>query len=173
MVWTVLYSSYYGSTQQYAEALAARLGTTARGMREGASISGPTVLLAPAHGPMHDGVKYLKGLDPATVQHTPLALVTVGMTLDDEVVKADAAGQLLGELAPYVERFYLPGRINYSELSGQHKTVMRTLITALKIKPGKTANERNMIDTYGKDVDRVDLERLDAIVGWARAQAQS
>lgn len=171
MTCTVLYSSYYGSTQQYAEALAARLGVMARGMTEGASISGPTVLLAPAHGPMHDGVKFLKGLDPAVVERTPIALVTVGMTLDDEVVRVDATGQLLGELAPYVERFYLPGRMNYSELSGQHKTVMRTLITALKLKPGKTANERNMIDTYGLDVDRVDLERLDAIVAWAQAQA--
>lgn len=171
MTCTVLYSSYYGSTQQYAEALAARLGVVARGMTEGASISEPTVLLAPAHGPMHDGVKFLKGLDPAVVERTPIALVTVGMTLDDEVVKADATGQLLGELASYVERFYLPGRMNYSELSGQHKTVMRTLITALKLKPGKTANERNMIDTYGLDVDRVDLERLDAIVAWAQAQA--
>ncbi|MEH0147898.1 flavodoxin domain-containing protein [Corynebacterium sp. Q4381] len=170
MACTVLYSSFYGSTQQYAEALAARLGTTAKQLEQGVPLSGPTVILAPAHGPMHDGVKYLKGLDAATVQHTPVALVTVGMTLDSEVAKADAAGQLLGPLAAHVERFYLPGRMNYSELSTQHKTVMKGLITALRMKPGKSANERNMIDTYGKDVDRVDVSRLDPIVEWVGAQ---
>ena len=62
-----------------------------------------------------------------------------------------------------------PGRMNYSELSSQHKAVMKGLITALRMKPGKTANERNMIDTYGRDVDRVDLSRLDPIVEWIEA----
>ena len=36
----------------------------------------------------------------------------------------------------------------------------------LKMKPGKSANEQLMIDTYGKDIDRVDLSRLDEIVEW-------
>ena len=69
-----------------------------------------------------------------------------------------------------MKRFYLPGRLNYSQLNAQHKGVMRTLITALKIKPRKSDNERNMIDTYGKDVDRVDLARLEPIVDWANKQ---
>ena len=167
---TILYSTYYGSTKQYAEALAEQLNTTAQQLPNQPALTGPTVILAPAHGPLHDGVKLIKQLDPNQVEQTPIALVTVGMTIDEEVEKADATGKLLGGLAPHVKRFYLPGRLNYSELNAQHKGVMRTLITALKIKPRKSDNERNMIDTYGKDVDRVDLARLEPIVDWANKQ---
>ena len=167
---TILYSTYYGSTKQYAEVLAERLNTTAQQIPNQPALTGPTVILAPAHGPLHDGVKLIKQLDPKQVEQTPIALVTVGMTIDEEVEKADATGKLLGGLAPHVKRFYLPGRLNYSQLNAQHKGVMRTLITALKIKPRKSDNERNMIDTYGKDVDRVDLARLEPIVDWANKQ---
>ena len=66
------------------------------------------------------------------------------------------------------DSFYLPGRLNYSELSPKHRNIMKGLITRLKLKPGKTENERMMIDTYGKDTDRVDLDRLDAIVEWVK-----
>ncbi|AKV59453.1 flavodoxin domain-containing protein [Corynebacterium riegelii] len=167
---TILYSTYYGSTRQYAEALAKQLNTTAQQIPDAPALNGPTVILAPAHGPLHDGVKLIKQLDPNQVEQIPIALVTVGMTIDEEVEKADATGKLLGGLAPHVKRFYLPGRLNYSQLNVQHKGVMRTLITALKIKPRKSDNERNMIDTYGKDVDRVDLARLEPIVDWANKQ---
>lgn len=47
---------------------------------------------------------------------------------------------------------------------------MRGLITAVKMKPRKSANERNMIETYGKDVDRVDFARLEPIVEWIDVQ---
>ena len=167
---TILYSTYYGSTKQYAEALAERLNTTAQEISNAPALTGPTVILAPAHGPLHDGVKFLKQLDTNQVEQTPIALVTVGMTIDEEVEKADAAGKLLGGLAPHVKRFYLPGRLNYSELNAQHKGVMRTLITALKLKPRKNDNERNMIDIYDQDVDRVDLARLEPIVEWVNNQ---
>lgn len=90
------------------------------------------------------------------------------MTLDDEAVRADASASLLGPLKDSVQRFYLPGRMNYSELTGAHKTVMRGLINMLKLKPGKTDNERNMIATYSKDVDRVDLTRLAPVEAWAK-----
>ena len=63
--------------------------------------------------------------------------------------------------------------MNYSELSGAHKTVMAGIIGALRLKPRKSANERNMIDTYGKDVDRVDLTRLDSVVQWARENSEA
>lgn len=63
---------------------------------------------------------------------------------------------------------FLPGRMNYSELSGTHKTVMAGIVAALWLKPRKSVNERNLIDTYGKDIDRVDFTRLDLVVEWAR-----
>ena len=169
---SVFYATYYGSTKQYADALAARLETTAQEIEESSSLiddtAGPLIVLSPIHGPSHPGVKFVKGLDKGVVDKRKIALVTVGMTLDDVVVEQDPAAELLGDLAGRVERFYLPGRLNYSELSKKHRGIMKGLITMLKLKPAKSANEKMMIETYGKDIDRVDLGRLDAIVEWAR-----
>lgn len=171
----VFYATYYGSTKQYAQALAARLGTEAKEIGEesasliDASSAEPVIILSPIHGPAHPGVKLVKQLGPGVVDKRRIALATVGMTLDDVVVVQDPAGELLGDLSERVERFYLPGRMNYSELSAKHRNIMKGLITMLKMKPGKSENDQMMVDTYGKDVDRVDLDRLDAIVEWSRS----
>lgn len=169
---TIFYSSVYGSTREYAEELAARVGTTAQPIpaTEPALASGPVVILAPAHGPMNDAAKFALSLTDEVCKTHPVAVVTTGMTLDEEVAAKDPTADLLRGRAGQTTRFYLPGRMNYSELSSQHKAVMKGLITALRMKPGKTANERNMIDMYGRDVDRVDLSRLDPIVEWIEAQ---
>ncbi|WP_301925812.1 flavodoxin domain-containing protein [Corynebacterium glaucum] len=172
---SICYASTYGSTKQYAEELARRVGAEAAQIAGAGEVSadlaaGPIVVLAPAHGPMHAGVKFVRSLGSEVVQNRPVAVATTGMTLDDTVNATNPAGGLLGDLADSVTRFYLPGRLNYSELSASHRNVMRGLITAVKMKPRKNENERNMIDTYGKDVDRVDFARLDPIVEWVEAQ---
>ncbi|QYH19040.1 hypothetical protein JKI95_07025 [Corynebacterium aquatimens] len=169
----IYYSTYYGSTKRYAEELGVRLGVSVDTLPQPQHVSaapeaGPLVVLAPAHGPLNDGAKFLQQLPADVLANRPACLVTVGMTLDDEVVRADPAASLLGQLKDTVQRFYLPGRLNYPELSSAHKNVMRGLIGMLKLKPGKTENERNMVATYGKDVDRVDLARLDLVEAWAR-----
>lgn len=174
MTCAIYYSTYYGSTQQYAEELASRLGTAAEPLPSSPSAvaaepaAGPLVVLAPAHGPLHDGAKFLQQLPAAVLGNRPACLVTVGMTLDDEAVRADGAGTLLGKLKDSVTRFYLPGRMHYSELSGPHRTAMRGLVGMLKLKPGKSENEQALIANYGKDIDRVDLTRLAPVEAWAR-----
>lgn len=62
--------------------------------------------------------------------------------------------------------------MNYSTLSGAHKTVMAGIVGPLRLKPRKSANERNVIGTCGKAVDRVDLARLDALVEWVRGHGE-
>ncbi|WKK60578.1 flavodoxin domain-containing protein [Corynebacterium sp. P3-F1] len=172
----VFYATYYGSTKQYADALAARLGVTAREISDeqaaliDASSADPIIVLSPIHGPSHPGVKFVKELEKAgAAEKRRVALATVGMTLDDVVAAQDPAGELLGNLAGSVERFYLPGRMNYSELNSKHRNIMKGLIAMLRMKPGKSENDQMMIDTYDKDVDRVDLGRLEPIVEWAES----
>ncbi|MCQ4624329.1 hypothetical protein KBX18_01920 [Corynebacterium sp. CCUG 69979] len=72
----------------------------------------------------------------------PVSLVSGGMALDDVVADQDLAASLLGKLTDSVERFYLPGRLNYSELSPAHRRVMKGLVGKLKFKPGKSVNEQ-------------------------------
>ena len=163
---SVFYATFYGSTRQYAEALAGRLGTVARELPATLDAAGgPVVVLSPVHGPSHPGVRFIKSL-PA-IDH-PLALVTVGMTPVDAARHNDASGPLLGGRAGQVTRFYLPGRLNYSELTTAHRWMMKALVGALRLKRERTENEQAMVDSYGRDTDRVDLTLLDPVVEWAQ-----
>lgn len=170
----IYFSSVYGSTRQYAEELARRLGTTAQEIPDPDEVSaaaeeGPIIVLAPAHGPMNAAAKFVKTLPEVTLKARPTCVVTVGMTLDHVVQETDPTADLLGDRASHIKRFYLPGRLNYSELTPAHAGVMRGIIGALKLKPRKSENERSMIEMYKKDTDRVDLSRLDEIVAWCEA----
>ena len=163
---SVFYSTFYGSTRQYAEALAGRLGTVARELPATLDATGgPVVVLSPVHGPSHPGVRFIKSL-PAIDR--PLALVTVGMTPVDVARHDDASGPLLGDRAGQVTRFYLPGRLNYSELTTAHRWAMKALVRGLRLKRERTENEQAMVDSYGRDTDRVDLTLLDPVVEWAQ-----
>ena len=163
---SVFYTTFYGSTRQYAEALASRLGTVARELPATLDATGgPVVVLSPVHGPSHPGVRFIKSL-PAIDR--PLALVTVGMTPVDVARHDDAPGSLLGDRAGQVTRFYLPGRLNYSELKTAHRWAMKALVGALRLKRERTENEQAMVDSYGRDTDRVDLTLLDPVVEWAQ-----
>ena len=163
---SVFYATFYGSTRQYAEALAGRLGTVARELPATLDATGgPVVVLSPVHGPSHPGVRFIKSL-PAIDR--PLALVTVGMTPVDAARHDDASGPLLGDRAGQVTRFYLPGRLNYSELTTAHRWAMKALVGALRLKRERTENEQAMVDSYGRDTDRVDLALLDPVVEWAQ-----
>lgn len=163
---SVFYTTFYGSTRQYAEALAARLGTVARELPATLDATGgPVVVLSPVHGPSHPGVRFIKSL-PAIDR--PLALVTVGMALVDVARHDDAPGTLLGDRAGQVTRFYLPGRLNYSELTTAHRWTMKALVGALRLKRERTENEQALVDSYDQDIDRVDLTLLDPVVQWAQ-----
>jgi hypothetical protein len=168
----VVYATTYGSTKQYAQELARRLHTDASDIHDldptfvTDSWSGPLVVLSPVHGPVNEGAKFIVDAGETT---RPVALCTVGMTLDDVAVKKDGAARVLGAATDRVRRFYLPGRLSYSELTPAHRSTMWTIVTMLKVKPMKSTNDRMMIETFDRDVDRVDLSRLDAVEGWVHA----
>lgn len=164
----IYYSTVYGSTREYAEELASLLDDTAHEIPSSPpEIDGPVVVLSPIHGPSHAGAKFVKSL-PADV---PVALVTTCMSTNAS--ETDPARSILGGRADSVERFYLPGRLNYSEMSVKHKMVMRGLVTALKAKGNLTASEQDTVDMHGKDTDRVDFAELDPVVAWVRRQANA
>lgn len=174
----IFYDTFYGSTREYAQALGQRLGVepivfdTPEAVAALPTITAapgtPIVVLSPIHGPAHPGVRFIKQLPDDVVENHPIALATVGMMLIHVAVNQDAASNLLGALAERVTRFYLPGRMNYSELSPKHAAVMRGIVGALRLKPGKTANDRAMVANYGRDVDTMDLARLVAVADWAQ-----
>ncbi|AKK10773.1 flavodoxin domain-containing protein [Corynebacterium uterequi] len=166
----ILYASAYGSSRMYAEELARRLNTTAVAMTEVApedlAGSDPVITVSYTHGPSLPAASFF------TQHHLPqrpLAACAVGMSLVSAARERDQMKSMLGEQAANVERFYLPGRLAYSEISPAHRKVMFGVVNALKLKPRKSDNDRNLIQDYGQDVDRIDFAELDPVVAWARA----
>ena len=170
---TVLYESAYGSTREYAEALAARLGTTAQPLAtaDPAALRGstqPLVVLSYVHGPSVPAASFVAKND---LGDRPVAVCAVGMTLLDVARAKDQLAGALGKKTN-VARFYLPGRLSYSTMGRKHKMVMWGIIKALKAKSAadRSDNEQGMIDSYDRDTDRVDLRELDQVVEWAAAR---
>ncbi|MBC3186753.1 hypothetical protein H7347_09275 [Corynebacterium sp. zg-331] len=169
----VLYATTYGATRRYAEALAGRLGATAEVLSsDDAPVSRldpqdttPLIVLSPVFGPSIAAASYVARHD---LGDRPVACAAVGMTLADEARRKDQMAGILGAKAATTRRFYLPGALYYSRISTTHRQIMRGIVGALRLKPGKTDNERAMIEAYNKDVDRIDLAQLDPLVEWAR-----
>lgn len=166
---TVLYESAYGSTAQYAHALAERLGVTAAPLSDApqpADATGPLIVLSYVHGPKVPAASFVARQD---LGERPVAVCAVGMTLLDVARTKD---QLRGMVPEGVARFYLPGRLSYSTMSRRHRLVMWGIVKALRAKreADRSPNEQAMIDSHDRDTDCVDLAELDAVVAWAEAQ---
>lgn len=160
----IRYSSVYGSTRDYALVLGERLGV------EPSDLSVPLpadqqglIVLSPIHGPSVPGADIANA---AVREGRPVALAGVGMTLPDVAKQKDG---LRRHVDTSVRRFYLPGRLCFSTMDPKHKAVLASITQALKLKPRKNANERNMIAMFGKDTDWFDITALDPIIEWARA----
>ncbi|HZK31717.1 MAG TPA: flavodoxin domain-containing protein [Corynebacterium sp.] len=167
----ILYASAYGSTRAYAEELARRLDSTAERIDDvdPATLPGSEALivLSYVHGPRLPAARFLA---EHNLGDRPLAAVAVSMARPENARREDQIRTLLGPFAAQVERFYLPGRMHYSELSDEHHAMMRTIVTMLQMKPGQTDNDREMVGSFNTDLDRVDFAALDPVVAWARAQ---
>ncbi|NLP39861.1 MAG: hypothetical protein GX356_09125 [Corynebacterium pollutisoli] len=164
---SVLYESAYGSTEQYAQALAARLGVTAVPLADAPAVADPhdpLVVLSHVHGPVIPAASWVSKQD---LGGRPVAVCAVGMTLLDV---ARAKDQLKDMVPEGVARFYLPGRLSYSTMSRKHRMIMWGIIKALKARreADRSANDQAMIDSYDTDTDRVDLNELDAVVEWVQ-----
>ncbi|MCT1451818.1 flavodoxin domain-containing protein [Corynebacterium sp. p3-SID1145] len=169
---TIFYATLYGSTKQYAEALADRLGVEAHEINENsaelidAASSDPIVVFSPVHGSFVRGAKFLNELGADVVEKRKVCLAAVGMALDGVNAELDQAGSILGELADHVKRVYLPGRINYSELEPEHYAILESRIDKKRELDEPSVNDQMLIDTFGEGIDRVDLSRIDEIVEW-------
>ncbi|MDU0478242.1 flavodoxin domain-containing protein [Staphylococcus chromogenes] len=169
----VAYHSQYGSSREYAEECARRIGVAAFELEEApeaivtSAADTPLVVFAPNHAGMSAGAKFFVE-HAAELKGRRQALATVGMTLLDDVRASDPMARALGATAGEVTRFYLPGRMNYSELSRVHKATMWTMHQMLKAKKNRSANEQAMFDDYDRDVSRMDFAELAPIEAWAR-----
>lgn len=158
----ILYESAYGSSQTYAEALAARVGGIAQSFADPLPDDGtPVVVMSYIHGPFVPAVNWYREHQHSFTQPRNIALAIVGMTPLQTARDQDIIGKSVD-----VAHFYLPGALQYSKLRTKHKAVLTSLVAALKMKPRRNIAEENIVRSYGQDINGVDFAELDSIVTW-------
>ena len=164
----ILYGSRYGSARRYAEKLSEQTGIPAVSYKDAPDLSGMKTIVY--LGSLYAGgvlgmAKTLGGL--ALREGQRLIIVTVGLAdpgnpQNREHIRASLKKQLSPELFRQATIFHLRGGIDYSTLTFRHQAMMALLCLSLRRKPAEqqSAEDRALLETYGKQVDFTDLNTL-------------
>lgn len=162
----ILYGSQYGTTKRYADELSRLTGLPALSYEKAADLAGCEQIVY-LGGLYAGGVKGLKQAVKKFPAGVRLILVTVGLAdVQDEQnienIRRSVRRQLPAEVLQNTAFFHLRGGIDYSKLNLTHRTMMTLLYNhARKLPPEQqNAETRAMIETFGKQVDFVDLAAL-------------
>lgn len=168
----IRYKSVYASSKEYAEKLAEILtdqGITAKAFDADVPVpidDCPVVVFSYVHGPSIPAVKVASEIIEESADGRKVAAVAVGMTPLEDARRKDQLKSLAPECCA---RFYVPGRLFYSNVQANHKAILTSIVTALKLKPRKSETEKALIAGYNKDLDTMDFAELDQIVEWIKA----
>ena len=168
----IVYGSQYGSTRRYAEKLSEQTGIPAVSYKDASTLSDKDIIVY--LGGLYAGgvlglAKTLRGLSLQDGQK--LILVTVGLADPSEPenqhnIRTSLQKQLSPELMERAKIFHLRGGIDYQKLSFGHRMMMKLLYQSLHRTPleKQTAENRALIETYGKQVDFTDFSALEPII---------
>ena len=168
----IIYGSQYGSTYRYAKQLSEQTNITAVSYKEAPDLSGMRTIIY--MGGLYAGgvlgmAKSLRGFSFQNGQK--LIIVTVGLADPDESenrenIRTSLQKQLSPELIGRAKIFHLRGGIDYQKLSFGHRMMMKLLYQSLHKTPleKQTAENRALIETYGKQVDFTDFGALEPII---------
>lgn len=168
----IVYGSQYGRTRRYAEKLSEQTGIPAVGYKDVPNLSDMKIIIY-LGGLYAGGVLGLaKTLRNFSLQNgQKLILVTVGLADPNEPenqhnIRTSLQKQLPAGLLDQAKIFHLRGGIDYQQLSFGHRTMMKLLYQSLRRTPleKQTAENRALIETYGKKVDFTDFGALEPIV---------
>lgn len=162
----LIYGSYYGTTQRYAEELSRRTGHPAVSFQELPDLSG------------YDAVVHLGGLYAErvmglsrTVKKLPetakLMVVTVGLgdpadPRTAERLRANLQKKLPPEVYHRTEVYHLRGAMDIHKLTTRHRLMIKAFYAMLsRTAAGK---ESGMLESRDRPVDYVDFSALDPLV---------
>lgn len=168
----IICASRYGSARRYAERLSEQTGISVADYREAPSLTDSTCII-------YFGSLYAGGVlgMKKTFRHLTLrpeqklVIVTVGLADPNipenrENIRHSLEKQLPADLYEEAAIFHLRGAMDYQKLSPAHRTMMALLCRSLRSKPSEewSAEDRALMETYGKQVDFVDFDSLKPIL---------
>ncbi|MBO5353325.1 MAG: flavodoxin domain-containing protein [Lachnospiraceae bacterium] len=120
------------------------------------------------------GIKLLTKNYPQ-ISNKHIVLFTCGLTSTDNPtnithIQTELAKVLSHEMLNHISLFHLRGGIDYAKLSFIHKTMMNMLKKMLSQKSDTelTAEDRQLLETYGKSVDFTDKTAIEPILKCVR-----
>lgn len=166
----IIYGSHYGTTKCYAEKLSEMTGIPVINYEDIDDLSAYEKIIH-FGGLYAGGVKGLKNTIKVIPQKANLIIVTVGLAdvnnkENTDHIKKSIRQQVSQPILDRSKIFHLRGGMDYGQLSFMHKTMMSLVYRKAKNLPEekKTAEDREMIETYNQKVDFVDFKSLNEII---------
>ena len=166
----IIYGSQYGSSKRYAERLAEMTGIEAIDYKDAKDI-GDYDRIIYLGGLFAGGVLGLNKTVSMMAPRQDLVIATVGVTDPNEQSYYEGIRKAIKTQLPasfYDEKniFHLRGAIDYGQLGFKHRAMMKMFHSMMLKKPESelTADAKAMLETYGKQVDFVDFDALQAII---------
>lgn len=168
----IIYGSQYGTSKGYAEKLSEMTKIPVITYEDIADtdLSGYEEIIH-FGGLYAGGVKGLKKTIKALPQNANFIIVTVGVAdvtnkENTDHIKESIRQQVSQPIIDRTNIFHLRGAIDYGQLNFLHKTMMSFVYKKAKklSEEQKTAEVRDMIETYNQKVDFVDYDSLNPII---------
>lgn len=166
----IIYGSHYGTTKAYAEKLSELSGISAISYKQITDLA-PYDEVIHLGGLYAGGVKGLKETIQSLSPHTKLIVVTVGLAdiskkENTDHIKKSVFKQVPQPVLAQTTILHLRGGIDYSRLNFMHKTMMSLVYKKAKSTPEaeKTAEIRDLIETYQQKVDFTDFRSLQQVI---------
>ena len=168
----IIYGSYYGTTEKYAQEMSQMTGTECVPYEKVDDINA------------YDKIIYLGGLyaggvmglsktfkNLAESSDKDIVIITVGLAdptdqTNIQNIRRSMKTQISEAVYENAKIFHLRGGIDYGKLNFKHKTMMSLLYNKVKKMPPEKQNAETkaMIETYNQKVDFVNLDKLNDIV---------
>ncbi|MEW9095450.1 MAG: flavodoxin domain-containing protein [Clostridiaceae bacterium] len=168
----IIYASKYGSSKKYAEKLHEIMKLpiySYTDLPNDFSNYHEIILIASLYASGTLGLK--KVMEKMNLENTEMTIITVGLADIDKETNIQKIREKINKTIQNTpikikNIFHLRGGINYSKLSFTHKLMMKALYTKVKNKPLNEIDDeaREFLDTYGKEVNFIDFNRLESII---------
>ena len=166
----VLYSSRYGSTKRYAEAIAARLHCLALDTKKGKEALSDYETIIFGGGIYASGIRGVSLLTKnfQKLRDKRLFVFTVGISDPTDPSRFSPMLEKIfsPEMRKQIRFFHFRGGMDYSKMSFLHRTMMKMLKSMIEKKPlsERTDEDEGILSTFGGKVDFFDENAISPLV---------